>query len=78
MSDFLQGASWYFQTGWAFLTSFNLPGTNFTPAAALFMAAFVPIMIRFIRSMIGLISPRSGGSSSGHGGVSGPPALPGD
>lgn len=75
MDDFFMAASWFFQTGWAFLTSFNLPGVNFTPAEALFMAAIVPIALRFIRSFIGHISPRGGGSGSGRGGVSGPPAI---
>lgn len=60
MQDFIDGATWYFQTGWTFLTAYNLPGVNFTPAAALFFAAFLPLSLKFIRSVIGRISPSSG------------------
>lgn len=67
--DFATAAKWYFDTAWAFLTSFNIPGTNFTPFAALFFGAFVVLIIGFIRSIVARIS------GSGHGGsrASSPP-----
>lgn len=66
-SDALEAISWYLQSGWYFLTGFNLPGTNFTPAAALFAVAFFSLLMKFIRSLIGRLSP-------GRGGVPAPPS----
>ena len=68
-SEALEAVSWYLQSGWYLLTGINLPGTNFTPAAALFAIAFFSLILKFIRSLIGRISP-------GRGGVSSPPNLP--
>lgn len=66
--DFATGAKWYFDIAWAFLTSFNIPGTNFTPFAALFFAAFLVLIVDFIRNII------SRAAGSGHGSkVSAPP-----
>lgn len=67
--DFATAAKWYFDTAWAFLTSFNIPGTNFTPFAALFFAAFVVMIGGFIRSVVA----RASGSGHGGGKVSSPP-----
>lgn len=67
--DFATAAKWYFDTAWAFLTAFNIPGTNFTPFAALFFGAFVVLIIGFIRNIVSR-------SSGGHGGgsVKSPPS----
>lgn len=70
MNDFLQGAQFLFNTGWQFLTAFNLPGVNFTPLAALFFASFVAVVWKFIRSVVGRFV---GGAHHSRGGVSSPP-----
>lgn len=72
MDDFLMAARFFFNTGWAFLTSFNLPGVNFTPLQALFGASFVVVSIKFLRSVVGHLS--GGGHRSGRG-VSSPPKV---
>ena len=53
MNDFFQAVAFLFNTAWVFLTSFNLPGVNFTPLAALFFAAFVPVVLKFVKTLIG-------------------------
>lgn len=68
--DFATAAKWYFDTAWAFLTAFNIPGTNFTPFAALFFGAFVVLIVGFIRTIIMRVS----GSGHGGGKVSSPPS----
>lgn len=55
--DFAVAAKWLFDVGWSFLTCFNIPGTNFTPLAALFFSGFVVLVVGFIRSVIGHLSP---------------------
>lgn len=70
MNDFLLAAQFYLNTGWAFLTSFNLPGVNFTPLAALFFSAFFIMVWKMIRNVVGRIT---GGSHRSRGGVSSPP-----
>lgn len=55
--DFATAAKWLFDVGWSFLTCFNIPGTNFTPMAVLFFSGFVIIVLGFIRSVIGNLSP---------------------
>ena len=72
MDDFLLATRFFFNTGWAFLTSFNLPGVNFTPLEALFGASFVVVSIKFLRSVVGRLS---GGGHRSHGGVSSPPQV---
>lgn len=71
MGDFFLAAQFLFNTGWAFMTSFNLPGVNFTPLAALFFVAFVAVTYKFLRNVVGRIS--GGGSRFGRG-VSSPPS----
>lgn len=71
MNDFLLATEFFFNTGWAFLTSFNLPGVNFTPLQALFGAACIIVSVKFLRSVIGRLS--GGGHSSGRGVNSPPP-----
>lgn len=53
MNDFMIGAKFLFDTGWQLLTAFNIPGTNFTPLAALLFSAFLVIILNLIRSIIG-------------------------
>lgn len=72
MNDFLLAAEFYLNTGWAFLTSFNLPGVNFTPLAALFFASFFVVIVKFIRNVVGRLS---GGSHNSRAGVSSPPPV---
>lgn len=67
--DFATAVKWYFDTAWAFLTSFNIPGTNFTPFAALFFGAFFVLIVGFIRSVVA----RASGSGSGGRRASSPP-----
>lgn len=38
---------------WRFFISFNLPGTNFTPALAMMAASVIFILVKFIRGMVG-------------------------
>lgn len=68
--DFATAAKWFFDTAWAFLTAFNIPGTNFTPFAALFFGAFVCLIVGLLRNILA----RSSGSGHGGGrGASSPP-----
>lgn len=70
MSDFMLAAQFFFNSGWAFLTSFNLPGVNFTPLAALFFSAFFILVFRFIRNVVGRLQDSYHGLGRG---VSSPP-----
>lgn len=71
MGDFFQAVAFLFNTGWIFMTSFNLPGVNFTPLAALFFVAFFVVVWKFLRSVVGRIV----GSNYRSGrGVSSPPS----
>lgn len=70
MNDFMLAAQFYLNTGWAFLTSFNLPGVNFTPLAALFFAAFFAVIWKLIRNVVGRLA---GGSHRSGRSVSSPP-----
>lgn len=38
---------------WRFFVSFNLPGTNFTPALAMMASTVIFILIKFIRGFVG-------------------------
>lgn len=71
MSDFMIGAKFLMDTGWQMLTAFNIPGTNFTPLAALFFSAFMVLIINLIRSIIG----RTAGGHHRFGRVSYPPPI---
>lgn len=48
--DALLIVKFLFDTGWAFFTSFKIPGTNVTPAEWAFFALFVVIVIKITRS----------------------------
>lgn len=65
--DALEVVKFYLDLGYAAFTSFNFPGTNFTPLAALLMSAFVVVFIRFIKDLTK--------SNRTHGGVSRPPKV---
>ena len=53
MAVFIEIALFFFNTGWTFLTSFNLPGVNFTPFAAICFSAFFTVVLKFIKNLIG-------------------------
>lgn len=63
MSEALMVAQFLINSGYAFLTSFNIPGTNFTPLLALFMSSFIILVIKFVRSLTKLNPSRSMPSS---------------
>lgn len=50
-SEFFQVLEFVLNSGYAFLTSFNLPGSNFTPLAALFFVSLFSISLRFLLSI---------------------------
>jgi len=43
-----------FSNVWRLFNSWYIPGTNVTPAVALFGLAFVSVVIRFLPSVLGL------------------------
>lgn len=63
MSDALMVAQFIINSGYAFLTSFNIPGTSFTPLLALFLSSFLIVLIKFVRSLTKLNPSRTMPSS---------------
>lgn len=71
MNDFLLGAKFFMDTGWQMLTAYNIPGTNFTPLAALLFAALFVLILDLVNS---IVARTAGGSRRfGSGKVSAPP-----
>ena len=72
-ADAAMAISWFFTTGWRFLTSFNIPGTQFTPLQGIFMIAFVDIIVKVIRAFISrgssgrAVRPPSGSTTGKYG-----------
>ena len=60
-NDALAIVSCLFSNVWRLFNSWYIPGTNVTPAVALFGTLFVAILVRFISQMFGIwegFSPR--------------------
>lgn len=44
--------AWFFHNFWQFFTSFHIPGTAITPAAAMFGLVAIPLALKTILSIV--------------------------